>query len=95
MKKGGPRTSLYALCKKLQWPMPTFNTMEQKSRTLIQIGDTTGFNSFESQISLHIPDFGKIELIGEARTDKKSSFDSAALVMLYELERQGKIIIGE
>ncbi|KAI3454024.1 hypothetical protein Pfo_010687 [Paulownia fortunei] len=95
MKKGGPRTSLYALCKKLQWPMPAFETMEQKFRTPIQLGDTTGFNSFESQISLTIPDFGKIELIGEARADKKSSFDSAALVMLYELERRRKIIIGE
>ncbi|KAL0327604.1 UNVERIFIED_CONTAM: Endoribonuclease Dicer3 [Sesamum angustifolium] len=95
MKKGGPRNSLYALCKKLQWPMPAFDPMEQKSRTPIQIGDTTGFNSFTSQISLTIPDFGKIELIGEARADKKSSFDSAALVMLYELERRGKIMIGE
>ncbi|KAG8381903.1 hypothetical protein BUALT_Bualt05G0021200 [Buddleja alternifolia] len=96
MKKGGPRTSLYALCKKLQWPMPTFDPMEQKSRTLIQFGDdTTGFNSFESQISLTIPDFGKIELTGEARADKKSSFDSAALLMMYELERQGKIVIGQ
>ncbi|XP_020549446.1 endoribonuclease Dicer homolog 3a isoform X2 [Sesamum indicum] len=95
MKKGGARNSLYALCKKLQWPMPAFDTMEQKSRTPIQIGDRTGFNSFKSQISLTIPDFGKIELIGEARADKKSSFDSAALVMLYELERRGKIIIGE
>ncbi|KAK4422330.1 Endoribonuclease Dicer3a [Sesamum alatum] len=95
MKKGGPRTSLYALCKKLQWPMPAFDPMEQKSRTPIQIGDTMGFISFKSQIGLTIPDCGKIELIGEARADKKSSFDSAALVMLYELERRGKIIIGE
>ncbi|KAK6129787.1 hypothetical protein DH2020_036494 [Rehmannia glutinosa] len=95
MKKGGPRTSLYALCKKLQWPMPAFETIEQKSRTPMQLGDTTGFNSFESQISLTIPDFGKIELTGEARADKKSSFDSAALVMLHELERRGRIIIGE
>ncbi|KAL7112075.1 hypothetical protein ACP275_05G130300 [Erythranthe tilingii] len=95
MKKGGPRQSLYELCKKLQWPMPSFETMEQKSRTPIQIGDATGFNSFESQICLTIPDFGKIELTGEARADKKSSFDSAALVMLHELARRGKIVIGE
>lgn len=32
MKKGGPRTSLYDLCKRLQWPMPTFKTTEHKSR---------------------------------------------------------------
>ncbi|GFP81473.1 endoribonuclease dicer homolog 3 [Phtheirospermum japonicum] len=95
MKKGGPRTVLYALCKKLQWPMPSFETTEQKSRTPMQLGDTMGFNSFESRISLTIPGFGKIELKGEARADKKSSFDSAALHVLYELEKQGKIIIGE
>ncbi|KAL3633444.1 Dicer dimerization domain [Castilleja foliolosa] len=94
MKKGGPRTGLYAVCKKLQWPMPSFETTEQKSRTPMQLGDTTGFNSFESQISLTIPDSGKIELKGEARADKKSSYDSAALLMLYELEKRGKIVIG-
>ncbi|XP_073304359.1 endoribonuclease Dicer homolog 3b isoform X1 [Primulina huaijiensis] len=95
MKKGGPRTSLYDLCKKLQWPLPSFDTMEQKSRTLIQFGNIKGFNSFESEISLAIPDFGVIKLTGEARADKKSSFDSAALLMMYELERLGKIIISE
>ncbi|KAL3645874.1 Dicer dimerization domain [Castilleja foliolosa] len=94
MRKGGPRKELYELCKKLQWPMPSFQTTEQKSRTPMQLGDTTGFNSFESQISLTIPDFGKIELKGEARADKKSSFDSAALLILYELEKRGKIKIG-
>jgi len=31
-KKGGPRTSLYDLCKKVQWTMPTFDTTETKSR---------------------------------------------------------------
>ncbi|KAK4485843.1 hypothetical protein RD792_008490 [Penstemon davidsonii] len=93
MKKGGPRTSLYALCKKLQWPMPAFEPMEQKFRSLVQFGDTTGFNSFESEISLTVPEFGIVKLTGEARADKKSSFDSAALLMMYELERRGIIII--
>ncbi|KZV28338.1 endoribonuclease Dicer3a [Dorcoceras hygrometricum] len=95
MNKGGPRTSLYDLCKKLQWPMPSFDTIEQKSRTLIQFGDIKGFNSFESEISLTIPGFGVIKITGEARADKKSSFDSAALMMMYELVRLGKIIISE
>lgn len=95
MKKGGPRISLYDLCKKLQWPLPSFDTMEQKSRTPIQFGNVKGFNSYESEISLTIPDFGVIKLTGEARADKKSSFDSAALLMMYELKRLGKIIISE
>ncbi|KAH6774267.1 hypothetical protein C2S51_012671 [Perilla frutescens var. frutescens] len=95
MKKGGPRSSLYDLCKKMQWPMPSFETREQKSRSPIEFGDTVGFCSFESQISLTIPDSGKVELSGEARGDKKSSFDSAALLMLYELQRRGRIVIGQ
>lgn len=94
MKKGGPRNSLYTLCKSLQWPMPSFETTQEKSRTPIQFGETTGFSSFESRISLTIPDSGKLELTGEARADKKSSFDSAALAMLYELGRRGRIILG-
>lgn len=58
-------------------------------------GGTTGFCSFESQIRLIIPDFGQLELTGEARPDKKGSFDSAALLMLYELESRGRILIGK
>ncbi|XP_057810425.1 endoribonuclease Dicer homolog 3a-like [Salvia miltiorrhiza] len=95
MKKGGPRTSLHTLCMRLQWPAPSFQTTEEKSRMAFTFGDTTSFCSFESQISLTIPNSGKLELMGEARGDKKSSYDSAALLMLYELERLGMIRIGE
>ncbi|CAL5419477.1 unnamed protein product [Camellia sinensis] len=98
MKKGGPRTALYDLCKRLQWPMPTFKSTENKSRTPIEFCEgserRTGFNSYASTITLTIPDSGVIELSGDQRADKKSSFDSAALLMLYELQRQGKLIIG-
>ncbi|KAG6417141.1 hypothetical protein SASPL_119292 [Salvia splendens] len=94
-KKGGPRNSLYALCKKLQWPMPSFDTTETKSRTALTFGDMTSFCSFESRISLTIPDSGKLVLSGEARGDKKSSYDTAAIAMLRELERRGRIRIGE
>ncbi|KAM4130309.1 hypothetical protein ACJW30_01G091100 [Castanea mollissima] len=97
-KKGGPRTTLFELCKKVQWPMPTFNSTENKSRSPIEFGEGSeirnGFNSFVSRISLHIPKFGSMECTGDARADKKSALDSAALVMLYELERQGKLVIG-
>ncbi|XP_024966955.1 endoribonuclease Dicer homolog 3a isoform X2 [Cynara cardunculus var. scolymus] len=98
MNKGGPRTALYELCKKMQWPIPTLTPSEQKSRSLIEIGEgvekRTAFNSFESHISLTIPDYGVIELTGDPRADKKSSFDSAALLMLYELQRLQKLKIG-
>ncbi|KAK1429456.1 hypothetical protein QVD17_11665 [Tagetes erecta] len=97
-KKGGPRSTLYELCKKMQWPMPILTTSEQKSKTLIEIGEgvdkRTAFNSFETHISLTIPNYGVVELVGEPRADKKSSFDSAALLMLYELQRLGKLKIG-
>ncbi|KAI3687844.1 hypothetical protein L1987_81547 [Smallanthus sonchifolius] len=97
-KKGGPRSTLYELCRKMQWPMPILTSSEQKSKTLIEVGEgvdkRTAFNSFESRISLTIPNYGIIELTGEPRADKKSSFDSAALLMLYELQRLGKLKIG-
>lgn len=98
MKKGGPRVSLFELCKRLQWPIPTFKSAEDKSRTPIEFSEgsekRTGFNSFTSTITLTIPDFGVIEVGGDPRADKKSSYDSAALLMLYELERQKQIVIG-
>ncbi|KAK9273818.1 hypothetical protein L1049_018629 [Liquidambar formosana] len=99
MKKGGPRTCLYDLCKKSQWPMPEFESTEEKLRSPITFGEGSekrkGFNSFVSKITLHIPNHGIIVQSGEQRPDKKSSFDSAALILLYELQRQGKLIIGE
>lgn len=97
-EKGGPRNSLYELCKKLQWPMPSFQTIEEKSRLPFEFGEgsnkKTGFNSFMSKISLLIPDSGVMEATGEQRADKKSSQDSAALHLLYELEEQGKLVIS-
>lgn len=53
-----------------------------------------GFNSFISSIVLYIPNFGNIQCTGDARADKKSSLDSAALALLYELQRRGKLVIG-
>ncbi|XP_044463559.1 endoribonuclease Dicer homolog 3-like [Mangifera indica] len=99
MKKGGPRTSLFQLCKTMLWPMPTFDTTEHKSRTPMIFdeisGKREGFNSFISKITLHIPGSGNIECTGDPRADKKSSFDSAALLMLNSFEREGKIIISD
>ncbi|KAL7588569.1 hypothetical protein Lser_V15G38263 [Lactuca serriola] len=98
MKKGGPRIALHALCKKMQWPMPDFTTSEQRSKSLVEFGEgeekRTGFNSFESHITFTIPGYGVIQLKGDPRADKKTSFDSAALLMLYELQRLGKLKIG-
>ncbi|KAM4077934.1 hypothetical protein ACJW30_12G177800 [Castanea mollissima] len=98
-KKGGPRTTLYDICKRLQWPMPTFKPTEHKSRTPIEIGEgperRTGFNIFVSQISIHIPNSGIIMCTGDPRADKKSSFDSAALAMLNELARLEKLVIAD
>ncbi|XP_021852349.2 endoribonuclease Dicer homolog 3 [Spinacia oleracea] len=97
-EKGGPRSSLYELCKRLQWPMPSFETTEEKSRSPMEFGQgsdkRTGFNSFTSKISLLIPDSGVMEATGEQRADKKNSQDSAALHLLYQLEKQGKVVIN-
>ncbi|KAF8393640.1 hypothetical protein HHK36_021886 [Tetracentron sinense] len=99
MKKGGPRSSLYELCKNLQWPMPSLNSIEHRSRSPIEFGEGSerrkGFNSFVTRITLHIPNSGNIELTGDQRADKKSSQDSAALCLLYELQRHGKCVIKD
>ncbi|XP_026440926.1 endoribonuclease Dicer homolog 3a-like [Papaver somniferum] len=97
MKKGGPRTSLYELCKSLQWSTPTFQFEEYKSKTEMIFGEgserRTGFNAYTSTITLNIPNSDAIKLAGEQRADKKTSMDSAALRMLYELGRLGKCLI--
>ncbi|KAK9101564.1 hypothetical protein Scep_024994 [Stephania cephalantha] len=99
MKKGGPRISLYELCKKFQWPMPTFTTNEQKSRTPIELGEglekRTTFNTFMSKITLCIPNSGAFEATGDRRADKKSSQDAAAVALLLELHRQGKCVVSQ
>ncbi|RLN41300.1 Type III restriction enzyme, res subunit family protein, expressed [Panicum miliaceum] len=88
MDKGGPRTALFRLCKILQWPIPKFEFVEQRFRTPIILDGvtTTNFNSFVSTITLHIPDVTVITLQGDRRTDKKSSQDSASLIMLEKLQ---------
>lgn len=53
-----------------------------------------GYISFKSVLTLHIPGLGEMKSTGDAKADKKSSFDSAAVVMLYDLEGKGKIVIG-
>nr|GEU79919.1 endoribonuclease Dicer homolog 3a isoform X1 [Tanacetum cinerariifolium] len=54
----------------------------------------TAQNKFESRISLRIPAYGDVKLMGDLRADKKSSLDSDALLMLYELQRLHMIKIG-
>ncbi|XP_058760418.1 endoribonuclease Dicer homolog 3a-like [Vicia villosa] len=99
MKKGGPRSLLYDLCKRKQWPLPSFDSTEYKDRTQFQsvegLEGSKGTNCFVSKITLCIPDHGNIECNGEARADKKSSFDSAAVNVLYELQRLGKVKIAD
>ncbi|KAK1291521.1 hypothetical protein QJS10_CPB17g02656 [Acorus calamus] len=93
MQKGGPRNALFGLCKTKQWPLPSFKATEETSKSLIEIGEGSerrkGFNIFVSRITLHIPNLRVIELVGGQRGDKKGSQDSAALIMLYELEKLG------
>lgn len=54
-----------------------------------------GFSSFVSQITLTIPDCFVVVLDGHPRADKKSSLDSACLLMLYELEQRGILTIDK
>ncbi|KAM7275451.1 hypothetical protein ACFE04_017317 [Oxalis oulophora] len=99
MKKGGPRTTLTQICMKKQWPMPKFETDHKASRTPMEFDEVaeqrTGFNSFRSKIMLHIPNVGSMECWGHARADKKSSYDSAAIMLLHKLQEEGKLIIGD
>ncbi|XP_031480504.1 endoribonuclease Dicer homolog 3a-like isoform X2 [Nymphaea colorata] len=82
MKKGGPRTSLFQLCRDMNWVRPTFEPRASGPR-------------FISKAILHVPDSDNIEVEGEEKADKKSSMDSAALILLYKLEELAKCIIEE
>ncbi|PVH37629.1 hypothetical protein PAHAL_5G048900 [Panicum hallii] len=100
LSKGGPRISLYESCKKLQWPMPTFEYVKVEPSVCPSSGGSSqkvapqGF-AFASTITLHIPNGDVISLTGDGRPDKKSSQDSAALLMLYELQRRGRFQVQE
>ena len=68
------------------------------NRTAFEFGEgterRTGFICFTSKINLCIPNDVNVECTGDARADKRSSLDSAALEVLYELQRLGKLKIG-
>ncbi|CAN1351379.1 Endoribonuclease Dicer homolog 3a [Linum perenne] len=97
MKKGGPRITLFELCKRVQWPLPTFETTEHRSKTPVEVGDEgskrTVLNTFTAKITLNIPSFGVIECNGFPRADKKTAYDSAALAMLRDLQTKQQLII--
>ncbi|XP_062207830.1 endoribonuclease Dicer homolog 3a isoform X2 [Phragmites australis] len=100
MSKGGPRISLYESCKKLQWPMPTFEYLKVEPSVCPSSGGSSQKVApqrfaFASVITLHIPNGDVISLTGDDRADKKSSQDSAALLMLYELQRRGRFQVQE
>lgn len=100
MSKGGPRIALFELCKKLQWPMPTFDFVKVQPSSVPSCGDSSGKAApqafaFASTITLHIPNTDVISLTGDGRADKKSAQDSAALLMLYELQRRGRLQVQE
>uniref|UniRef100_A0ACD5XC55 Uncharacterized protein n=1 Tax=Avena sativa TaxID=4498 RepID=A0ACD5XC55_AVESA len=90
--KGGPRAALYEFCKKIQWPMPNFDSV--KVAPSCAKAAPQGF-SFASTIKLQIPNSDAISLMGDSFADKKSAMDSAALVMLHELQRRGRLQVQE
>ncbi|CAM0884261.1 unnamed protein product [Alopecurus aequalis] len=90
--KGGPRAALYELCKKLQWPVPSFDSA--KVAPSCEKAMPQGF-SFASTIKLQIPNEDAISLTGDSFADKKSAMDSVALLMLHELQRQGRLQVQE
>lgn len=92
MSKGGPRAALHEFCKMLQWPRPIFDSAEVEQSVPTPQGQ--GF-SFVSTIKLHIPNSDVISLRGDGFADKKSAMDSAALLMLYELQRRGRLQVQE
>ncbi|KAJ6793943.1 endoribonuclease Dicer-like protein 3a [Iris pallida] len=96
-KKGGPRTALFQLCQRLQWPMPRFEPEERKlsAEAAIGIEGKNGLQRFVSSITLHLPNSIPIKLKGDMQPDKKTSQDSAAMVMLYELQKQGRCSVIE
>ncbi|XP_078169744.1 endoribonuclease Dicer homolog 3a-like isoform X2 [Carex rostrata] len=91
--KGGPRIALFDLCKKKEWPMPVFDFTEERQSA----GGKGGPLIFTSIVTLHLPFSGEIKLPGDGRADKKRAQDSAALALLYELQklRQCQVIVTQ
>ncbi|CAA6660914.1 unnamed protein product [Spirodela intermedia] len=79
MQKGGARVALYELCKRLLWPLPTF-----ESELRVRVEDEAARAGFSA-----------LEVTGDPRLDKRSSQDSAALLMLFELQKQGTCRLKE
>lgn len=87
MRKGGPRSSLYELCKRMKWAVPDFQLVEQE-----RLPQTT---RFVFRVVLHIPNREKLLVQGDKKIDKNSAKDSAALLMLHEVEKQGLCFIKQ
>nr|AJA90772.1 Dicer-like 3 [Ginkgo biloba] len=87
MLKGGPRARLHDLCKKLKWAEPDYQLVERDNLPHTM--------RFVIRAVLDIPERGQVTIQGDARRDKKSAKDSAALLTLFELEKQGLCVIEQ
>ncbi|XP_057839229.2 endoribonuclease Dicer homolog 3b isoform X2 [Cryptomeria japonica] len=85
--KGVARNLLYHLCLKKRWPAAAYHLIEEIGLPHIR--------SF--MFDVHIPqhELGHIKIQGEAKSDKKSAKDSASLMMLHELEKQGLCVVDD
>ncbi|KAA3486197.1 endoribonuclease Dicer-like protein 3-like [Gossypium australe] len=95
--KGRPRATLYEICRKQLWPRPTFETTEERSRYVLAF-DLLPLSPavlLWKSAKVLTEKSGIIECTGDVRADKKSSCDSAAILMLYRLRELGKLIIRE
>nr|AJA90765.1 Dicer-like 3 [Ephedra trifurca] len=85
LNKGGPRNTLYSLCKRRAWVMPRFEELVAENARRLSIRT----NWFAFRVILQIPNKDQISVSGDQKLDKNSAKDSAALLLLVELEKRG------
>nr|AJA90756.1 Dicer-like 3 [Cycas revoluta] len=85
MLKGVPRAVLHELCSKNKWSEPIFELIEE--------GGLPHTRSFV--FGVHIPHSGLTKVQGYQKSHKKGAKDSAAFLMLLELEKQGLCLVDE
>lgn len=95
MKKGGPRTALAELCQKSQWPMPRYDSTQH----ILSVEEAkekgfAGKNGFVASVVVYIPECQPLKVEGDMKPDKKNSHDSAAVVMLYLLQKQHRCLLN-
>ncbi|KAD0202479.1 hypothetical protein E3N88_44639 [Mikania micrantha] len=96
-KKGGPRSTLYELCRKMQWPMPILTSSEQKSKSRRKDHLQPRKDSFKAHLRLtrysHASIYSQAQLLELDRWEKPFILMRLTVLVVLQVYFVGSVLL--